>query len=87
MGHLLASRPNEIVAMDLSVLESTTSGIENALVMMDKFRKYTMAVATSDRRVATVAQVLVTVFKIWCFSLDTFRSRLEFRECPHSRIL
>uniref|UniRef100_A0A3B3IF94 Gypsy retrotransposon integrase-like protein 1 n=1 Tax=Oryzias latipes TaxID=8090 RepID=A0A3B3IF94_ORYLA len=60
MGHLLASKPNEILAMDFSVLEPTTSGIENVLVITDIFSKYTMAVATRDQRAATVAQVLVT---------------------------
>lgn len=60
MGHLLASRPNEILAMDFTLLEPTHSGIENVLVMTDVFSKYTLAVATRDQRASTVAQVLVT---------------------------
>ncbi|XP_042338496.1 uncharacterized protein LOC121939556, partial [Plectropomus leopardus] len=60
MGHLLASRPNEILAMDFTLMEPTHNGIENVFVMTDVFSKYTLAVATCDQRAATVAQVLVT---------------------------
>ena len=60
MGHLLASRPNEILAMDFTVLEPTHTGVENVLVMTDVFSKYTLAIPTRDQRAATVAQVLVT---------------------------
>lgn len=60
MGHLLASRPNEIVAMDFTELEPCRSGQENVLVMTDVFSKYTLAVPTRDQRASTVAQVLVT---------------------------
>lgn len=60
MGHLLASRPNEIVAMDFTMLEPTYNGLENVLVMTDVFSKYTLAVPTRDQRASTVAQVLVT---------------------------
>ena len=33
MGHLLASRPNEILAIDLTLLEPSQGGYENVLVM------------------------------------------------------
>ncbi|XP_048851412.1 uncharacterized protein LOC125720231 [Brienomyrus brachyistius] len=59
MGHLLASRPNEILAVDYTVLEPAQSGLENVLVMTDVFSKYTLAVPTYDQRASTVAQVLV----------------------------
>ena len=59
MGHLLASRPNEIVAIDFTLLEPSRNGVENVLVMTDVFSKYTLAVPTRDQRAATVAQVLV----------------------------
>ena len=49
MGHLLASRPNEILAMDFTVLDPTHSRLENVLVMTDVFSKYTLAVATRDQ--------------------------------------
>ncbi|KAK7910512.1 hypothetical protein WMY93_015196 [Mugilogobius chulae] len=58
MGHLLASRPNEILAIDFTVLEPTRNGIENVLVMTDVFTKYTVAVPTRDQRAPTVAHVL-----------------------------
>ncbi|KAL0198302.1 hypothetical protein M9458_006842, partial [Cirrhinus mrigala] len=58
MGHLLASRPNEILAVDFTVLEPSSSGLENVLVMTDVFTKYTLAVPTRDQRAETAAQVL-----------------------------
>ncbi|RXN03720.1 Transposon Ty3-I Gag-Pol poly [Labeo rohita] len=59
MGHFLAARPNEILALDFTVLEPSRSGLENVLVMTDIFTKYTLAVPTRDQRAETVAQVLV----------------------------
>lgn len=59
MGHVLASKPNEILAMDYTVLEPTRNGVENVLVMTDVFSKYTLAIPTRDQRASTVAQVLV----------------------------
>ncbi|RXN39397.1 Transposon Ty3-I Gag-Pol poly [Labeo rohita] len=56
MGHLLASRPNEILAVDFTVLEPSSSGLENVLVMTDVFTKYTLAVPTRDQRAETVAR-------------------------------
>ncbi|XP_049909748.1 retrovirus-related Pol polyprotein from transposon 412 [Epinephelus moara] len=60
MGHLLASRPNEILAIDYTTLEPAQNGIENVLVLTDVFSKYTVAVPTRDQRAATVAKVLVS---------------------------
>uniref|UniRef100_A0A3B5RCP4 Integrase catalytic domain-containing protein n=1 Tax=Xiphophorus maculatus TaxID=8083 RepID=A0A3B5RCP4_XIPMA len=60
MGHLLASRPNEILAIDYTTLEPTQNGLENVLVLTDVFSKYTVAVPTRDQRAATVAKVLVS---------------------------
>lgn len=59
MGHLLASRPNEILAIDFNVLEPSWKGMEDVLVMTDVFSKYTLAVPTRDQRATTVARVLV----------------------------
>ena len=59
MGHLLASRPNEILDIDFTILEPSRNGMEDVLVMTDVFSKYTWAVPTRDQRAATVAQVLV----------------------------
>ena len=60
MGHLLASRPNEILAIDFTLLEPASNGVENVMVMTDVFSKYTLAIPTRDQRASTVAQVLVT---------------------------
>lgn len=59
MAHLLASRLNEIVALDFTVLEPSHSGQENVLVMMDVFNKFTVAIPTRDQQAETVARVLV----------------------------
>uniref|UniRef100_A0A8C5C0T7 Gypsy retrotransposon integrase-like protein 1 n=1 Tax=Gadus morhua TaxID=8049 RepID=A0A8C5C0T7_GADMO len=59
MGHLLASRPNQILAVDFTTLEPSRNGMDNVLVMTDVFSKYTQAVPTHDQRATTVAQVLV----------------------------
>lgn len=59
MGHLLASRPNQILAVDFTVLEPSKNGMENVLVLTDVFSKYTQAVPTHDQRASTVAKVLV----------------------------
>ncbi|XP_072293407.1 uncharacterized protein [Eucyclogobius newberryi] len=60
MGHLLASRPNEIIALDFTLLEPSTRGVENVLVITDVFSKYTQAFPTRDQRALTVAQILVS---------------------------
>ena len=66
MGHLLASRPNEIVAMDFTTMEPSRNGCETVLIMTDVFSKYTLAIPTRDQRAATVAQVLV---KEWFYRM------------------
>lgn len=59
MGSVKASRPHEILPIDFTVLEPSTDGKENFLVMTDVFSKYTQTVATKDQRASTVAEVLV----------------------------
>jgi len=59
MGHLLASQPNDIVAMDYTILEPAQNGLENVLVKTDVSSKYTLAVPTHDQRASTVLQVRV----------------------------
>lgn len=39
MDHLLGSEPNQIVAMDFTILEKASDGRENVLVMTDVFSK------------------------------------------------
>lgn len=55
MGHLLASRPNKILAIDFSFLEPARDGREQVLGMTDVF---TQVVPTRDQWASTVAPVL-----------------------------
>ncbi|KAJ8014488.1 hypothetical protein DPEC_G00040750 [Dallia pectoralis] len=59
MGHLLASRPNQILAIDFTLIEPARVGREQVLVMTDVFSKYTQAIPTQDQRTPTVARLLV----------------------------
>uniref|UniRef100_A0A8P4KCX1 Gypsy retrotransposon integrase-like protein 1 n=1 Tax=Dicentrarchus labrax TaxID=13489 RepID=A0A8P4KCX1_DICLA len=59
MGHLMASRPNQILAIDFSLLERSRDGREQVLIMTDVFSKFTQAVPTRDQRASTVAGLLV----------------------------
>ena len=58
-GHLIATQPLEIVAMDFIKMDPASDGREDVLVMTDVFTKWTVAVATSDQSAATVVKVLV----------------------------
>lgn len=49
MKHLFASEPNEILAVDFTILEPTHSGLENMLVLTDVFSKYTLAIPIRDQ--------------------------------------
>ena len=59
MGILHAKKPLEVLAMDFTVLERSSSGLENVLVLTDVFTKFTQATPTRDQKATTVAQVLV----------------------------
>lgn len=58
MGHLLASRTNEILAIDFSLLEPARDGREQVLVLTDVFSKFTQVFPTRDQQANTVADVL-----------------------------
>lgn len=55
MGHLLASKLNDILAISFSLLEPATDGREQVLVMTNVFSKFTQVVPTRDQRASTVA--------------------------------
>lgn len=59
MKPLTAHEPLEILAIDFTMLEKSSSGYENVLVMTDVFSKYTVAVPTRNQSAQTVAKVLV----------------------------
>lgn len=65
MGHVMASRPNEIVAIDFTVLEPARNGLENVLILTDVSSKYTVAVPTRDQKAATVARILLSEWFFW----------------------
>ena len=56
---LLATKPREILAIDLTLMDKSSSGMENVLVMTDVFSKLVQAVPTKDQKASTVAKVLV----------------------------
>jgi transposase InsO family protein len=58
-GHLIASKPLEVLAMDFTLLDKSSSGLENVLVLTDVFSKFTIAVPTKDQKAKTVARILV----------------------------
>ena len=58
-GHLIASHPLEVLAIDFTKLDQASDGRENVLVMTDVFTKFTQAVPTRNQEAAIVAKVLV----------------------------
>jgi transposase InsO family protein len=59
MGSLIAKKPLEVLAMDYTLLEPGTGGLENVLVLTDVFTKFTQAIPTRDQKARTVARTLV----------------------------
>ena len=59
LGSLIAKKPLEVLAMDFTLLEPSSSGYENVLVLTDVFTKFTQAIPTRDQKARTVAKVLV----------------------------
>ena len=59
MGTLKATAPLEVIAMDFTVLEQSSSGYENVLILTDVFTKFAWAIPTKDQRADTVAKALV----------------------------
>ena len=55
LGNLLASKPLEVLAMHFTLLEKSTNGMENVLILTDSFTKWSMAIPTKDQKAITVA--------------------------------
>ncbi|PIK45899.1 hypothetical protein BSL78_17238 [Apostichopus japonicus] len=58
--NLTATRPNEILAVDFTILEKDANRYENVLVMTEIFSKFTQAVATKDQTAESTAQALIS---------------------------
>ena len=58
-GHLTASRPLEVLALDFIKLDAAGNGAEYALVMTDVFTKFTQVVDTKSMEAKVVAQKLI----------------------------
>ena len=59
MQSLVAERPLEVVAIDLTLLEPSGNGLENVLVITDVFSKFAVAVPTRNQKASTTAKTLV----------------------------
>ncbi|KAJ8409813.1 hypothetical protein AAFF_G00218720 [Aldrovandia affinis] len=58
MGHLMAYKPLEVIAIDFATLERASDGRENILVVTDVFSKFSQAYPTSDQKAHTVVKIL-----------------------------
>ncbi|KAJ8017850.1 hypothetical protein HOLleu_44491 [Holothuria leucospilota] len=56
---MIATRPNEVIAVDFTLIEPDATKRENVLVVTDIFSKYTIAVATKDQTAETTAKTLM----------------------------
>lgn len=59
LGRLVADKPLECIAIDYTLLEKSSDGREDVLVITDVFTKFTIAVPTRGQKAETVAKVLV----------------------------
>ncbi|CAB3985250.1 Transposon Ty3-I Gag-Pol poly [Paramuricea clavata] len=85
MGHLITEQPLSVLAIDFTLLERSSDGKENVLVMTDVFTKFSLAVPTKDQKASTVAKMLVKEwFQKYGTGTDPFGPRQEFRECNRS---
>ena len=59
MSSWITSKPLEILAIDFTVLDKSSSGVENVLVLIDDFTKLTQAIPARDQKATNEARVLV----------------------------
>lgn len=58
-GHLVATQPLQIVAMDFLRLDEASDGHEDVLVLTDVFTKWAVTIATKDQTALTVVRCLI----------------------------
>ena len=58
-GHLVATQPLEVVAMDFLKLDRASDGREDVLIMTDVFTKWTVAIPTKDQTAQSVVKALI----------------------------
>ena len=58
-GHLVATQPLQIVAMDFLGLDEASDGHEDVLVLTDVFTKWAVTIATKDQTALTVVRCLI----------------------------
>ena len=56
LGNLMAKHPLDILAMDFTLLEKFSDGIENVLVLTDVFTKFTLAIPTKTLNSSNIAK-------------------------------
>ena len=59
MHSIVAREPLEVIAIDFTVFEPASNGMENFLVMTDVYSKFTREVPTRNQTAQTVAKALV----------------------------
>ena len=65
MGHLLATKPLQVLTIDLTVLAPVTDGKENVLVMTVACTKFTHAVPTKDWQAKGGEKHEKVLLKVW----------------------
>ena len=59
MQPVVAHEPIEVVAINFTVLEKSSCGLINVLIMTDVFSKFTVAVPARNQSTQTLAKCLV----------------------------
>ena len=77
MGHLLADKPLQLLAIDFTLLEKASDGRENVLTMTDAFSKFTVAIPTRYQKASTVARVLI---QEWFYRYGVPRPTIVIKE-------